>query len=253
LVACLLLASTAALVVAAWRGGPKVDPVLAEAWGSLARLGANVVICIATPPQLEIPPYLDEPGPVRLGEVLGLITTVRTLDRMGVDFQILAEKNVEMPALRGRNLVLYGNPESSTAAARLLERARLTIAYDTERRERVVRSTRGGPDAVAYVPKRNALGELTDVFGLLTVMPSEGDGVADTARTVIVSCTNSAGCQAAVEFFSSASSMRGLRDRLRGENQDGFPPAYQVVVRCRVEKSQALSGEYEAHVVLPQR
>jgi hypothetical protein len=263
--------------------------VLDEAWGPLARPGANVLICLATPPHLVVLPYPDGPlpaltsilpplpeeptfrqwyrehypleptdrlgihkttGPIRLGDVNGLITAVRALDRLGVDFQIVAEKNMGLPALRGRNLVLFGNPDYSFAASKLLERTFWTIAYDPETRQRIIRprDPASGRTAV-YAPVRDSRGWLSDVFGLITVLPSEGAPESSPMRTAIFSCTNDSGCQAAMEFFASATQMQDLRDRFHKDGR-GFPPAYQVVVRCRVQSGQTISGEYGAHVVL---
>jgi hypothetical protein len=279
-----VLGSTAAIWRPATAGG-RLDSVVAEAWGSFARSDGELLICLSTPPHIGILPYpegplppkvssLEDPemrswygrnfplqpnehlaahrtkGPVRLGDVMGLITAVRTLDRLGAPFQVVPEQNITLPALRGRDVLVLGNPEYSFAAARVLERAAWTIAYDPARRERVVRARRADSALGQYAPTRDG-DELLEVFGLITVMPSEGAEGLDPRTTAAVSCTNSAGCQAALEFFTSPARLRSLRDRFRAENRSGFPPAYQVVVRCRVHGSQALSGEYEAHTILP--
>jgi hypothetical protein len=187
-------------------------------------------------------------GPVRLGEVFGLIAAVRTLERMGATFQIVAERSISLPALRDRNLLLLANPDYSFAAKAVLDRAFWTIGYDPGTRERVVMPSRAdGAAGKVYVPARRADDILKEVFGLLTVLPSEGSG---SSTTVLVSCTNAAGCQAALEFFSSAHSMRDLLGRF---GQEGFPAAYQVVIRCRVHISQAITGIYQDHVILRDR
>jgi hypothetical protein len=36
-----------------------------------------------------------------------------------------------------------------------------------------------------------------------------------------------------MEYFASASALRDLRQRFAREGISGFPPAYQVVVKCR--------------------
>jgi len=266
------------------------DPVLLEAWGPLAAPGGNVLLCLASPPHHAIFPYPEGPvppsvsllpqvpelrqwyhqhyplqpgdrlgshvttGPIRLGDVHGLVTAVRTLARMGVAFQVVPEKNVSVPAVRGRNLLLFGTPEFSYAASSLLERASWTVRYDPEHQSRVIGAVRGpAPADKVYVPFRNGEGWLSEVFGLITVLPSADAPGADPLRTVIVSGTHSAGSQAAMEFFASPADMRRLRERFRAENQEGFPAAYQVVVRSRVHSAQAISSEYVTHVTLPSR
>jgi hypothetical protein len=260
----------------------RVDPVVSEAWGPLARPGAKPLICLSSPPHYGILAYPEGPlppkvvplpdaldvtgwwvrhyplppgyrlathitsGPIRLGEVFGLVTALRTLDRLGVEAEVVAEKYVMLPALRGRSLLLFGNPEYSHAAARLLERPPWTVAYDASYRDRVVRSN-AGVAARVFTPTRDAQGAVTGTLGLITVLPGEGTTGGTPLRTVIVSCTSAAGCQAAVEFFSSPGSLRDLRARLGG---NGFPPAYQAVIQSPVfQSAQVTPGEYVAHVV----
>jgi hypothetical protein len=154
-----------------------------------------------------------------------------------------------LPALRGRNVLLFGNPEYSRATASLLGSTPLTVDYDASYRDRVVRSN--GPAAKLFRPKRDDQGKLTDALGLVTVLPSEGTSPKSPLRTILISCTNSAGCQAAMEFFSSPQSLRELRARLLREGLQELPAAYQVVIRTQVFlTSQSISGAYEAHEVI---
>jgi hypothetical protein len=264
----------------------RVDTVVAEAWGPLARTGTKPLICLSAPPHYGILAYPEGPlppkvvplpdtldmggwwrrhyplppgyrlathltsGPIRLGEVFGLVSALRTLDRLGVEPEVVAEKYVMLPALRGRNLLLFGNPEYSHATARLLERVPWTVAYDVSYRDRVVRSN-GTKDARVFTPTRDQSGAVTGALGLITVLPGEGASGGAPLGTMIISCTNAAGCQAAMEFLSSPSSLRAFKARLRQQGLPGFPPAFQVVVRSPVFLSaQAVSGgDYEAHVV----
>jgi hypothetical protein len=170
---------------------------------------------------------------------------------MGADVQIVAEKNMGLPAQRGRNLIFFGNPEFSFAASKLLDRTVFTIAYDAKTRQRVIAPrNRGTAEARVYAPVRDAQGWLYDVFGLVTVLPSAAPPEAIPLRTVVISCTHDSGCQAAMEFFASASHMQKLLDRFRRRGLSDFPPAYQAVVRCRVQSGQTLSAEYADHVVM---
>jgi hypothetical protein len=266
-----------------------VDPVLREAWGPLAKTDANVLICLSTPPHLVVLPYPEGPlpqlasllpplpaepalrewyrlhyplepsyglgvhktsGAIHLGDVNGLVAVVRTLDRMRIEFQIVAEKNMGLPALRGRSMIFIGNPEYSFAAAKLLDTAAWTVTYDPLERQRVVKAREPAARAVAtYRPARDSQGWLTEVFGLITVQPSAGATEANPSGTAIFSCSNDSGCQAALEFFSSASQMQRMRERFRAEGLPGFPPSYQVVVRCRVQSGQTISADYADHLV----
>jgi hypothetical protein len=190
----------------------------------MARPGAKPLICLSSPPHYGILAYPEGPlppkvvplpdaldvtgwwqrhyplppdyrlathitsGPIRLGEVFGLVSALRTLDRLGVEPEVVAERYVMLPALRGRNLLLFGNPEYSHATARLLERVPWTVAYDVSCRDRVV-----GPSAATggkvFTPTRDERGAVTGALGLITVLP--GEGAADgQPSTIIISCTN---------------------------------------------------------------
>lgn len=279
------LAGAGALRFSLRPANARLDPVVAEAWGPLARPGAKPLICLSAPPHYGVLAYPEGPlppkvvplpdaldvtgwwirhyplppgyrlathitsGPIRLGEVFGLVSALRTLDRLGLEPEVVAEKYVMLPALRGRNLLLFGNPEYSHATARLLERAPWTVAYDVSYRDRVVRSN-GQTNAKVFTPTRDELGAVTGALGLITVLPSEGASGEAPLGTIIISCTNAGGCQAAMEFLSSPGSLRDFQARLRQEGLPGFPPAYQVVIRPRVFQSAPVTpGDYEAHVV----
>jgi hypothetical protein len=68
--------------------------------------------------------------------------------------------------------------------------------------------------------------------------------------TVIVSGITSVGSHAAAEFFTSAQELRKMKERFQAEGIRGFPPAYQVVVRCKSSDTLLLSAEYEAHATI---
>ena len=263
---------------------PAVDPVLREAWAPFDRPESNPLVCVSAPAHIGVLPYpvdgalphdvevvakdqaqlvdwyrqrfplrADQrlamhltPGPIRLGEVFALMAAIKQLDQFRVPFQFVAERNVEVPALLGRNLILLANPEYSYAAGKLLERVAWTVGYDPETRRRVVRPARtGGAERRTFgAPSGSSV-----VFGLISVLPSEGSSDG-SHKTVVVSCTNAAGCHSAMEFFTSPHQMAALRGRFREEGHAGFPRAYQVVIRSHVYHTQALSGEYAGHTVL---
>jgi hypothetical protein len=269
----------------------RLDPILTEAWGPFVTSGAHVTIGIAAPAHYNVLPYPDGPlppgvrlvpeewnlrdwyhghyplrpghrlglhlsGPLRTGEVLGAMTAARVLMRAGVEHQVILDKKLALSTVRGRNLLMFANPEYSELAAMLLERGVWTVGYDPARRARVIHPHKDAPTQYkAFVPGSDWQRPAT--FGLITVLPNGGTVVPSAPgndagpRAVLVSCTNSPGCQAAMDFFASAGGMRTLRDRLRVEGHQTFPAAYQVVIRCDLHLSQALAGAYEAHAVLP--
>jgi hypothetical protein len=70
-------------------------------------------------------------------------------------------------------------------------------------------------------------------------------------RILIFSGVNSAGAQAAAEFFSSPEHLLELKKELIKAGHDTFPPAYQVVVRAETDDSILLKFHYEAFRIIP--
>lgn len=282
------LVVTAAAAAWLWRAprqapASQIPEVLVEAWGPLLRANGNTMVCIATPAHLFLRPYAQQPRYARLpeappglekwyeqrhtlapgqrlfmlkthnsplwGDAVGSVTATRVLAAARAGFQVLPERVLTYTSLRGRNLIVFGTPEYSDVARRLLAKSALTIEYNPERGEHVIRDQRATEAAPLFVPGRDRAGESVRVYGLITVMPSEG-AVENEQRTVSISGLNSAGTQAAAEFFSSPASMEALRRKFRAAGRKSFPPAYQVVVETTSDATLPLTYSYKTHVVL---
>ena len=262
----------------------KADPVIREAWASLRSPEADLQISMAAPLHLLVSPYMNTtPGnlpkfpapqelynlfsryrplptdaklemqPVQkalaLGDVQALAQILATLSSLGIHSHILPETNSPLPALRTRSGFLVGSPWYSRAASVLLEKTPWTIQLDPESREISIIG-QGATGGKKYVPIRGPRGEYQEVFGLLTVLAGEPGG-SGPRTLVVVSGLTSVGAHGAASFFSSARDMRQLRDRFEREGVKGFPPSYQVIVRCRAsEDSQLLTFAYETHRAL---
>lgn len=256
---------------------PEVDPILAEAWGPLAVRDANVILCVATPLHLTVgpashtrlgyPPYpapeeayseFRQYRPLQPGAKLGLLITdnvlgvgtmnavvasVNVLRTFGSAWQVLPERVAPISSLRNRNAMVFGAPVDSEAITKLLEKTPLTVAYDEEEREFIVLDRESGKK---LVPRKDARGEFTDVYGLISVL-DERDSENRRVGRVVFSGITSTGTQGAAELFASPKSLRELRARFEG---DRFPAAYQVVVRCTFINRLLLAYEYHSHRVI---
>ena len=100
-----------------------------------------------------------------------------------------------------------------------------------------------------FRPNRDEFGSMSTAYGLITVIPSQEAGEGEK-KTIVFSGITSAGSQAAMEFFQSASGLQELKKQLAKQGYGWFPPAYQVVVRCRMDHTLALSWTYQAHKVV---
>jgi hypothetical protein len=272
-----------ASAVLAWRAAhpaPAVDPIVAEAWGPLARPDANVLVCVGTVLHMVIRPYMpkvaeglskyDAPpemyplyrqhrplpegvelgmhpvdNSVQLGHMSSVVAFSTTMQALGTPYQILPERSAPVTTMRDRNVIIIGDPQNSSAAAKLLEETPFTLDYDPGVQDVVVRDRRSGR---GWVPKRGPDNRYTDAYGLLTVTPTPGGKRGQS--TVIISGITSVGSHAAADFFTSAQELRRMKQRFQSDGIAGFPRAYQVVVRCKSSDTQLLSADYEAHAVI---
>jgi hypothetical protein len=269
---------------------PTIAPILLDAWGPLLSQHSDTLVCVANPPNfsvhsadssLKLPqstsPAFNDPGgrpmPKELlawykarypapddrshfltlttnatywGDSLGAMTALKTLASAGGVPQVFPEKVVSMPTLRRRNVVLFGAPEYSPAIGHFLEKCPLTVNFLSA----IV--SRGPEQAMIplYSSGRDAQNRLVHVYGLITVLPSESS-MDQRRRTLIFSGINSAGAQAAAEFFSSSEHLTELRKHLSQEGHNNFPPAYQVVVSAETDDNILLNFKYETHRLIP--
>ncbi len=277
-----VVAASLTAVIAAKMSSNAVDPVVREAWGPLVRPDANVLIAVGNPlhmifhpfPVMLPPTARVYPAPaetysyyrrhrplpqdanltlqtvdnsVNMGHVLGIVSAVKLLNAAGTSYQVLPEHVAPLPSFRGRNVLLIGSPEDSLAVAASLENMPFTIDFDPASREIVVRDRRNNK---VYAPKRDNTGHYSQVYGLITVSPTEGttDG---SRRTIIFSGITSVGCHAAVDFMTSPQDLHFFLDRIKAEGYKSFPASYQIVIRATTTSETLLtSSHYETHAVV---
>ena len=271
-----------ALALVAWRGTPGVQPIVRDAWRPLVSPGDKVLISVGTTLHLIVRPYMTVvaeglpkyPAPpelfplfrqhrplppdvelsmhpvdnsVQMGHAESVAIAATTLTLMGASYQILPERSAPAPALRGRNVILIADPQNSNTAAQRLENTPLTLVFDPNYQDVVVQERAGSHQV--WAGKRGQDKRYTEVFGLITVLPGEGES-AGPHRVVIFSGITSVGTHGAAEFFSRPEALQVLRERLAAEGYQGFPAAYQVVVRCTSNDTLLLSAQYAAHRVI---
>ena len=278
----LVVASLAlAFLAGVWLRGfvkPTPDSFIAEAWGPLFNKDGDVLVSVASHSHLQVrarytgPPEseraVDAPPPVyewhrkyhplppgknlylefvdtstRFGDAIGAAEVVRTIAAAGGKAQIFPETAVSEAMFRNRNIVLIGMPENSPSIDRLLSNGSFRVLYD----ETLQRETIVGPNAT-YATQSDGRGMMQS-YGLVTVLRGQGVQGAQH-RIMIVSGSHSSCTVGATEFMSSPAHLRDFRDRLRKQGHSSFPPAYQMVVRCRAKSVVPLGEDYETHLVL---
>jgi hypothetical protein len=176
------------------------------------------------------------------GDAMALSIVGRVLERAGVSWEVMPGRVGAEPLLRNRKAVLLGRPEYSVIVGKALEKLPLTVEYNPELREYAVLEREGRK---WFLPKYGANDYAEVVYGLITVMTSRGGGPGEQ-RTVVLTGTNSAGAQAAAEFWSSARELEGLAGRMGGK----LPRSYQVLVRASASATMPLDLGYETHRVV---
>lgn len=257
--------------------GPRVAPALRMAWGPLLTGPEATIVHISAPlhlfvrpndtrmpderPRIEqedlqrwyrhfpqLPPaeklYVrPTPNAPLWGDALSMSIVGRVLERSGVAWEVMPARVGFEPLLRNRNALILGRPEYSRVAAKLMERQPLTVEFNAGLREYAVLDR--GEGGKWFLPRYGANDYAEVVYGLITVMPSEGSPAGDR-RTVVLTGTNSAGAQAAAEFWSSAREMGRMIGRMGGE----LPRSYQVLVRATSSATMTLDVFYEGHRVV---
>ena len=271
-----------AFAIALFRGSQHPNAIVREAWNPVAATGEKTLISVGTNLHLVVRPYMTvvaeglpkypafpelyamfkqhRPLPdgvelsmhpvdnsVQLGHSLTIAIAASTLSQLGASYQILPERSASAPALRGRNVILIADPQNSNTASAILDGTPLTLDFDENAQDVVVRE-RGGSHAV-WAGKRGPDKRYTDVYGLVTVLPAEGES-AGPHHMMIFSGITSVGTHGAADFFSRADALNVLREKLAADGISGFPRAYQVVVRCRSNDTLLLSAEYVTHRVI---
>jgi hypothetical protein len=271
---------TAAILGRRISGGRAVDPVFLEAWRPFAKPGANVLLSSATPLNMvtvpeghttygsqtyPVPPEaytwfrqhrLLAPGAklsmyftdnmLGVGNMNAVVTVSNTLRAMGSTFETLPERVATLAALRGRNTMLFGSPFHSEAITRLMENTPLIVDYNTGLKEFVVRDRTTGQ---FLAPIKDANGDFSQSYGLVTVLNTR-DSERGKLGMVIFTGITSAGTHGAAEYFSSPTALRNLKQIFMREGLKGFPPAYQVIVKCTFSDILLQSYAYLAHRIL---
>lgn len=261
------------------------SPILAEAWGPLLMPNADVLLCVANPTAFSVHPSSESsamtttpfnfPGALPLpeqlnklyrthypnavnpsltitrnatywGDVLGALTALKILNAAGASRQIFPEIAITMPMLRHRNVILLGASDYSSAVARYLENCPLRVNY----LDAIVGPATEQSPAARYALKLGQQQRLTQVYGLITVLSGESSGNLPN-RILIFSGVNSAGAQAAAEFFSSPEHLLELKQELKKAGHNTFPSAYQVVVRADTDDSILRNFRYETYRLVP--
>jgi len=284
-IAVALLGAALASSTATWlyvrsdTGTPDRDPILAEAWGPMAKRDGTVLLSVATPLTLVAGPldhdvyssrsYAAPPetattfrqhrllpvdgrigftfsdNMIAIGAMNAALSCTNTLRSFGTSYQLLPERVANMSALRGRNAVLLGAPVDSEAISVTMRDMPLLVDFEPTLREFVIRDRETGQ---IIAPKKNGNGEFVEVYGLLTVKTSR-DVDGKRVQTVLLSGITSVGMQGAAEFFSSSAALRRLHTIL-AKDRSGFPASYQVVVHCTSHDLLLLTSNYYTHRVI---
>lgn len=258
---------------------PENDPVLAEAWGPLSQAQSTVLVTVSTPLSLVVGPSGHDvfgssnyPAPpetyplfrthrllapderlgltfsdnmLAVGTMNAALICATTLRGFGTSFQLLPDRIASVSALRGRSAILLGASVDSETIAVSMQDMPLTVDFSPDLHEFAIRDHITGK---LWAPKRDAAGDLAEVYGLITVKDSHDD--RNRQRVLLLSGITSVGVQGAAEFFSSATAMRSLGTILQQEAGAPFPSVYQVVVKCRCNKLSLLSYEYFQHRIV---
>lgn len=256
------------------------DRGLEAVWGGMIEPGTKVTVTLATPPQLWIRGFGDQPTPVgdppfllpipadeRLlpwyrrhtsveasgtlylhpnshsplwGEAAAAVHMAQFLAARGAGVELLGEPALKPAALKDKNAVIIGRADYSYLAGSLQPANAYSIRYIPVRREVCVVDPAGNP-----VFWRENGGRVN--YGLATFLVARTD--AGLRRTVLISGINSDGSQAALEYVTSPLKSVELLKSLKKDEKE-FPTSFQVVVRSQSSDSFTLNAQQAAVRIL---
>jgi hypothetical protein len=265
--------------------GVSIGAAFDRYWGPLVHRDANAVVAVVAPAHAMLRP-VEGPPPTRMrppvpelerwfretsrlpvserarihlypywnaplwGDAVAASRVIGMLSRAGSSYEMQPERVMSLHALRGRNAVLVGNPEFSGIIAHFLNAAAYTIRYDSSERDwGIVPAAADAKGHRLFSGSGTGTGPEYSVYGLITVLPSEGTEGAE-ARTVILSGLGSAGTQAAAEFFTSEQSLAILDGHLKISGAAPAPRSYQVIVGSTSQSGLPLTVRYYSHHIL---
>lgn len=282
----LALAAVAGII--AWRvwPGSDADALIREAWGPVLRPGSEVMLMISAPPMLRLAPsqpgvapastvndaapvwatdwyrglgLADRGGPLYVAtsrgysvfsDLLGAMSISSLLTTHGASWHAVPENVLPPRAIHENALIVIGAPSYTAYLTRILKSTPYSIWFEPTLNDEVM-GRRGAPAAELYTPKRDApKGRYSTVYGLITVLPGQPGHPRPERTLIFAGFAGSPGAQGAIDYFRSSAALEDLAKRFRQEGQKGFPPAYQVIVRCGVDGETAISAVYEKHVVM---
>ncbi len=181
------------------------------------------------------------------GDGVGAALACQVLSRAGAFYELWPERSGTPTLMRGRNVILLAREEYSESAALITRNQNFYVDFSPEHRNIAIFNRKPKPGEPALYPL-DPPGKRRECYGLITVAPSPGLP-GQEHRTVLLSGLNSAGSQAAAEFFTSAASLRDLRDRFRKEGYAQIPSQYQVVIRTTSIDTIPRAWSYQTHRV----
>jgi hypothetical protein len=263
----------------------RIPGVIKEAWGPLMD-GDEVLVVVATPPQLtlrdyhglprpEYPPwwpqikqtpeilqfysrhqpvtgdtsllfYPNQVSPL-WGDAAAAMSAVGELAGYGIHYRILPEHLLQPYLLVNRNVLLFGRSEYSETVRLLTKDLPFAIDFEPASRTWLVRNR--------LAKQGDGFSEVRGDYntqGLVTVIRNSTPG-SPNKRTMIISGATTAGTLAAQEFLSTPDALRDLSGRFRRDGTRKWPTSWQLVVTADISKNEftvPMNYRYAAHRVL---
>ncbi|MBZ2180787.1 MAG: hypothetical protein K7J47_24145 [Acidobacteria bacterium] len=259
---------------------PAPHAAMRQVWGSLVDGREPVLLCIATPATTflreypiakpKVPGIYPVDGPIAdwyrrmrkpegapylfqvptgnsplWGDAAAALRIGQNLTGYGIPTDMVAERLIALPALRNRGVVYLATAEYSDLAKTLLRELPLQLRFDATAGDHVPLEVDAGGKILQRFPVVRMPDELREVYGLLTFLPSEGDGQR-SRRSLVVSGITSAGTLAAAEFATSPVHLENLL-RKSGGLAAGPKGILQVLVKVRSNRTLPLHFEYATH------
>lgn len=181
-----------------------------------------------------------------VGEVQALFSLTRFLTSQDARMRIQSSNQISWEALKEKNVIFLGSEKFNPQLAHLpyAPAFEYAPAFDPAGRTLVrVAPGGGGPSEYRRVYER-PYGAVLEDYVLISVYP----GLTAGTRLMVLSSSLTEGTAAATEYVTRSDAMKELFQKMRMDpHPQSLPPAFQVVVRAKINAGTPVHLSYVTH------
>lgn len=176
-----------------------------------------------------------------VGEAEGIFMLTRLLTEQRVPLAVHRSSNLSWENWKDKNVIVLGSQKYNPQIPQLPQQPK----YEADRG----RVTNLAPQPGEPTEYRNLFkgefGEPLEAFAVISAYP----GLSPQTRLLVLSCSSNEGTGAAAEYVTRPDLLKELRQRMQLNEKAPWPPAFQAVVKVKLNESVPVQLSYVTHHV----